>query len=46
MMYDAPVGDNHCAYSSDNYAASVTVITMLQNMQVQQDERYADECQR
>ena len=44
MMHDAPVGDNHGAGYSANYVDTASIITMLQNMQVQQDERYVDEC--
>lgn len=46
MMHDEPVGDNHGAGSGANSADIASIITMLQNMQVQQDEPYADECRR
>lgn len=46
MMHDAPVGDYHGAGSGANFADNATIINMLQNMQVQQDQRYADECRR
>lgn len=44
MMHDAPVEDHHGVGSGANSADIATIITMLQNMQVQQDECYADEC--
>lgn len=46
MMYDAPVGDQHGATSGANFDATATIITMLQNIHVQQDEHYDDECRR
>lgn len=46
MMHDSPVGDHNGARFGVNSADTATIITMLQNMQVQQDESYANECQR
>lgn len=45
-MHDVPVGDRHGAGSGASSADIATIITRLQNMQVQQDERYTDKCQR
>lgn len=46
MMYDAPVEDHHGAGSGANSTNTATIITMLQNMQVQKYESYDDECRR
>lgn len=46
MMHDAPVGDHNSAGFGANSDDTVTIINMLQNMQVQQDEHYVDECRR
>lgn len=46
MMYDAPVGDHHGAGSGASSADTATITNVPQDMQVQQDNCYADECQR
>lgn len=46
MMHDASVGDDHATGYDANSADTTSIITMLQNMQVQQDESYTDECRR
>lgn len=42
-MHDASRGYDHGAGFGTNYADTTSIITMLQDMQMKQDERYAEE---
>ena len=43
-MHDAPHGDDHGASFGTNYVDIVSIVTMLHDMQLKQDERYDEEC--
>lgn len=44
IMHDAPRGDDHGACFGTNYNDTAFIMTMLQDMQMKQDERYDEEC--
>lgn len=44
VMHDVPRGDDHGGGFGTNYANTTSIMTMLQDMQMRQDERYAGEC--
>lgn len=46
MMHDASLGDDHGAGFGTSSADNASIMTMLQDMQMRQDERYVEDCQR
>lgn len=43
-MYDTPCGEDHGVGFGTNYADTASIMTMLQDMQMKQDEKYDEEC--
>jgi hypothetical protein len=43
VMHDAPRGDDHGACFGTNYVDTTSIMTMLQVIQMRQDERYVEE---
>lgn len=46
VMQDAPYGDTHGNTFGTGFGDTSSIMTMLQNMQVRQYERYEEDCRR
>lgn len=44
VMQDAPHGDDHDTSFGTSFADTSFIMTMLQNIQLRQDERYVEDC--
>lgn len=46
VIQDAPCGDSHGNAFGTGFGDTSSIMTMLKNMQLRQDERYVEDCQR